>query len=185
MRYGLNLCMQQLFKTKIIENQTIVIRLMIICGICFLVVMCLAPFEHLRIYIPVILGTLFLWIILFALFKRGDMSSYSMEKDLVLAKNGVQADIIWFPFEEMQGLEFSFGSFNGMLRNPSHKGGPADPVSFGLDNHLTFQYRNQQFNYTFYIGDHHHFEEYKRALQYLVMHGVQLVSKTHRQEIYG
>ena len=162
-----------LFAAKVVEKGVIGLTIITVGVITFIFIIPTMIIPSLEYLTPFFLAALILFVIVAAVVFKGDVSSYKLENDLYIFDSEIQICHIVFPMDEVQELKFSFRSFYGMIF-PGYDTEP-DPAysrSYGLDNRISFKYKNQHFNYKFYIHSQQHFFQFRDMLEQLYIQQV-------------
>ena len=160
-----------LFITKIVSfsRRNVHIKLLALLGfVIFEISLFVVEFQ---VYSGYILAVLMSSIVMAAIFSKNSLAPYSLEKDMVVYEDRFVISNIIFPFQEIKNLDFHFVAFKGMSASSYYADSEADVKItsgtrvHGIENVVSFQYKNQHFAYQFYVNGRKHFLQFISMLK--------------------
>jgi|GEM_PF-1769824 len=175
-----------LFITKVVSfsHKNVNIKLLALLG--FFIFELSLFVQSLQVYSGYVLVVLMSGIVLSAIFSKNSLAPFDLKDDMVVYEDQIVISNIIFPFTEITNLDFSFVAFQGMSEYSYAADADASskPTSgircHGIDNVVSFRYKNQRFHYRFYVQSRKHFLQFVSMLeQFYALHIDFTESNTH------
>jgi len=167
-----------LFAAKVVEpnaNGVLLFRLAMIAAVFIIVSMSV---ESLNFLAPFFLAAALLMLIISAIFSKSDLSSYKLEKNLIIFDDEMQISGFVFPVKELSKIHFVYRTYCN-LDEYTPKRNKLEKNDLGLNNELSFVYKKQQFNYDFYIQSYNHYLNFVNMLEQLYLYQVSFTEENY------